>query len=258
MGKKLGLAPLGGTGNYSEALETWEYFVLNKNYPPGTFMVTPFESDRNQGHVAMVSTAEDENNEQYLLQSHTGDWIANDWTWGLPGVTERDTMAGFASASYAGLLPGIPVIDGFPGGTASPQAIAAWSAEYCAWWDLPRQLFVQASIPEVTALWTPDRGGYENIFDIPGMTYNVDYDSFGPVQQRLMFFPFPWNFETSLWTFCVRAWEEAPSPTPSENDADACAEWIANIQRPAEEYRGRYRYLDDGTDTHAWAMELIG
>ncbi len=167
-------------------------------------------------------------------------------------------MADFASASYAGLLSGIPVIDGFPGGTASPEDIAAWSAEYCAWRELPRQLFVQASIPEVTILWTSNRGGYENIFDIPGMSYNVDHDSFGPVQQRLSLFPFPWNFETSLWTFCVRAWEEAPSTIPSENDAAGCAEWIANIQRPAAEYRGRYRHLDDGTDTHARAMELVG
>ena len=80
LGKKLGLSPIGGTGNYSDALETWEYFVLAKNYPPGTFMATPFESDRNQGHVAIVSTAEDSSNTQYLLQSHTGDWISEDWT----------------------------------------------------------------------------------------------------------------------------------------------------------------------------------
>ena len=199
--------------------------------------------------------------DQAIAQSDHSKGINSDGSYGWPGPNMDYTMAYTWNyidwPTWIGLVPGVPVLDGFPGYTASAEEIAKWCGDQMEFFGLPRQLFVQASIPEVTSIWVENRQ-YEDISDIPGMSYNVDYDSFGPVQQRLMYYPIPWNFEIAVWSFAQMALSMAPNPMPSEADADGCAEWIADIQRPAEQYRGRYRRLDDGTDTHAWAMELVG
>jgi hypothetical protein len=199
--------------------------------------------------------------DQTIAQSDHSKGINSDGSYGWPGPNMDYTMAYTWNyidwPTWIGLVPGVPVLDGFPGYTASAEEIAKWCGDQMEFFGLPRQLFVQASIPEVTSIWVENRQ-YEDISDIPGMSYNVDYDSFGPVQQRLMYYPIPWNFEIAVWSFAQMALSMAPDPMPREADADGCAEWIADIQRPAEQYRGRYRRLDDGTDTHAWAMELVG
>lgn len=245
-----GLSPIGGTPAYAEALgwdaSVWEYVNSLKRYPPFTVFVNDdvdWTGDRS--HMAVMLQ------NQRLIESDS---------WG--GVhTQHDLPACdyYNNFYYAGLLGDMPVFAGFPGYSASPRSLAAWIAEVCAtvnsWWDvdIPGVLPVMASIPELTSIWVEDRG-VDDIRDLRGYSYAVDYDSFGPWQQRLMFFPFPWDFAAALWTFIMRALDEYPGD--GTRDPDALAEWCANIQKPAEQYRGRYRYLDDGTDVYAWASDL--
>jgi hypothetical protein len=263
------VAPIGGTGYWNSAvgMGSWEFYEkpnIDKNYPPGCFGVTPYISDDQQGHVQMVATGAvilgpASWGDQTMAQSDHSKGVNSDVSYGWPGPNMDYTMAwtwnNIDWPTWIGLVDGVPVLDGFPGYTASAKEIAKWCGDQMEFFGLPRQLFVQASIPEVTSIWVENRQ-YEDISDIPGMTYNVDYDSFGPVQQRFQYYPFPWNFEMAVWSFAQVALSMSPAPMPT--DADGCAEWIADIQKPAEQYRGRYRRLDDGTDTYAWAMQLVG
>ena len=59
------------------------------------------------------------------------------------------------------------LVDGVPGCAASAKEIAKWCGKQVKWFGLPRQLFVQASIPEVTTIWADAR---DDIRDVPDMT----------------------------------------------------------------------------------------
>lgn len=267
------LSPIGGTGYWNAAVgghnAVYEQPNVSKNYPPGSFGVTPYISDNVQGHVQMVATFAPPSGggwgEQYIAQSDHADGNSADFSIGWPGPNWNRTMGWTWSnidfPTWIGLIDGIPVLDGFPGYNGYIEDIAKWTAEQMEFFGLPPQLFVQCSIPELTTIWSESgREKYPDIRQIPGYSYAVDHTSYGPAQQLWDYYPFPWDFATSVWSFAAMALRAdiCPNPMPDATDADGCAEWIADIQRPYEAYRGRYRYLDDGIDTHAWAMSLIG
>jgi hypothetical protein len=127
--------PIGGTTDYASALGSdgsgnWEPFNINKNYPPGVFLVSPYTSETYQGHNARVYSWEDSSRNQYMAQDDAGDgtWWEGGWLWGSPGFNYKRTMAqthAFSGFVWAGTLPGVPLLDGYPGDTATAEELAA-------------------------------------------------------------------------------------------------------------------------------------
>ncbi len=251
LGKKFGTVPPGGTSDWGNAIANWEYFSLNKNYPPGTFLVCPFSDDINQGHVALTSTAEDANSNQWILQSDHSSGISDDGYWGWPGINEDWTMAqtqSWANFVWAGYIEGSPVLDGFPGYTASGRDIAKWCTDCMDFFGLPRYYFVMCSMTELTTIWTDDRPAAD-IRVLDGYSYAVDYDSVGPAQQRPAWWPLPWDFSTAVWSFSqamLRYLGGSAAPTDQVGSAQA----IQGVQQSA---------FSDGSNyaqNYEWAMEL--
>jgi hypothetical protein len=249
--KKFGISPPGGTSDWGNAITNWEYFNLNKNYPPGTFLVCPFSDDINQGHVALTSTAEDTNHNQWMLQSDHSMGVSGDGYWGWKGVNEDWTMAQTQSWSnfiWAGYVDGIPVLDGFPGYTAPGRLIAEWCADCMDFFGLPRHYFVMCSMAELTTIWTDDRPATD-IRVLEGYSYAVDHNSVGPAQQQTDWWPLPWDFPTAVWSFSQamkRYLDGSATPTDQWGSAQA----IQGVQQSA---------FSDGSNYarhYEWAIEL--
>jgi hypothetical protein len=203
--------------------------------------------------VVIVTTPEDlRTRNQWLLQSDTIEGVSADGLMGKPGVNEKRTMAQtqlWANFIWAGLLPGIPVLDGFPGYTASPQELADWTAEVMDWFGLPRYLFVNCSLTELTPIWNENRT-HRDIRAIPGYTVPVDAHSQGPAQQQYDWWPFPYDFPTAVWSFATAMRAAMPDPVPT--DKWGTARWIQAVQRSAFAEGSNYAAKFD------WAVELVG
>lgn len=222
-----GLPPVGGTPDYAYQIGPywWEYLQNPaKQYPPGTYLVNDnVTAWEDHSHVAIVSTWD-----QWVLQSDN---------YQGRGVHETEHVADahqYNTFYYAGLLPDQPVLDGFPGYSASAEDIARWTGDVMEFFGLPRQLFVQCSLPELTTIWIGRPTA--SIWDLPGFSTAVDNDSYGPVQQRISYYPFPWNFETAVWSFAQQALANAPSF--DTGTAEGYGEWIQAVQGSA--YPDRY------------------
>jgi hypothetical protein len=135
----------------------------------------------------------------------------------------------------------------YPGDAASREAIAQWMAHNVALAALPRELPVMAALVE---------SGMRNL-QIP------DVDSAGYFQMRVgiwntgAYAGFPGRPDLQLQWFIdqasqvrrVRIAAGAPDPAAVET---AWGAWIADVQRPAEQFRGRYQLR------LAEARELVG
>jgi NlpC/P60 family len=131
-----------------------------------------------------------------------------------------------------------PVPDGYPGDEASQAKIGAWMASEAQKRELPPELPVMAALVE---------SGMQNL---PG----GDADSAGFFQMRVSI----WNTgdyagyterpEKQLDWFLDHA-EEVKAQRVARGlptDPDHYGEWIADVERPAAQYRGRYQLqLDD-------------
>ena len=145
--------------------------------------------------------------------------------------------AGAAGRSGAAVdLTGVP--GGYPGDDAPKEQIAAWMAAEAKKRGLPAQLPVMAALVES---------------NLTNVNFG-DADSLGYFQMRV-----------SIWNRRVRRLRRRPreagrlvprhrrtrqGPTPrrgqSITDPNQFGEWIADVERPAEQYRGRYQLkLDD-------------
>lgn len=251
--------PHGGTTDYCSALGSdgtgnWERFKIQKNYPPGVFLVSPFTSDQYQGHNAMVLAWEDSSHNQYMLQSDAGDGVSDDWNWGWPGLNEKRTMAetdNFSGFLWAGTLPGVPLLDGCPGTKADGKALALYSAEVMDWYGLPRHYFANACLTENKPVMDPDRQ-YEDINEVPGYWTPVVDDSYGPLQMRHEYWPLPWNFECSVLCFAQAIYAAYGTDVP--DDQEGTSQTIQSIWKSFDstDSKSDSNYVEQ----YAWAVEL--
>jgi hypothetical protein len=144
--------------------------------------------------------------------------------------------AGVGAGQVADLVPGT---SGYPGDNAPKSAIARWMADEAQRRGLPRELPVMASLVESSL--HNDVGG--------------DRDSVGYFQMRTSIWDsgpyagYTHNPELQLKWFLDQA---VALKNDATTDPSQYGNWIADVERPAEEYRGRYQlHLDE-------ARQLLG
>lgn len=224
------LGPVGGTLAYGEFLDPRADYDPSRWYPVGTVCVQRYIEGVSEGHMGIVSNAN-----QLMLQSDA-----------YYGVNELKTAAaqhGYSPFDWAGWMPGMPNGDylpgwtasqgvaGYPGDEATPQQTAAWMgrvAEHI--YGLPAELPVMCSLVELTQGWT----GPGDVKDVAGYLYAVDYDSLGWFQQRPAA---GWGTpeqitdpEYALAAFLDAAWDAGPpggpltrrTPPPSASGSRTC------------------------------------
>jgi hypothetical protein len=135
-------------------------------------------------------------------------------------------------------LPPLPVdpANPYPGDGAPKEAIAAWMAHAAEQAGLPRELPIMAALVE---------SGLTNV-------QGGDRDSIGFFQMRTSFWNqgpyagYPQNPELQLKWFidqalAVKAKRVGEGNSAFLTDPAQWGEWIADVERPAEEFRGRYQ-----------------
>jgi hypothetical protein len=152
-----------------------------------------------------------------------------------------------ASAQDLAVTESCPATNIYPGDDAPKEAIADWMARGSIEAGMPGELPVMAALVE---------SGMQNLPD-------GDSDSAGYFQMRHRYFDegpyagYATNPDLQLKWFTdqaakVRAKRIADGRGDPALDEDEWGEWIADVERPAEQYRGRYQLrLDE-------ARELIG
>lgn len=231
------VAPIGGTGVWSSALEIWEETNINKNYPPGYFGVSPYVSEAvgQWGHLQMVWSGEAADGNQVIAQSDASNGLSADGYSGWPGPNLNYSMAWSFNnidwPAWMGLIPGVRPIDGFPGYGASAYEVVRWYRDVCEWWyGMPLIIPICCIAAELTTVVDPARTG--SIWDLRGYSDAVDHDSYGQHQQREQFYPCPWNFETAAWSFLAAVDKTLGSDSyPDPDDPRAVAELIQWTQR---------------------------
>ena len=143
---------------------------------------------------------------------------------------------GVGAGQVADLLPGT---SGYPGDNAPKSAIARWMADEAQRRGLPRELPVMAALVESDL--HNDVGG--------------DRDSVGYFQMRTSIWDsgpyagYTHNPELQLKWFLDQA---VALKNDATTDPSQYGNWIADVERPAEQYRGRYQlHLDE-------ARQLLG
>ena len=149
-----------------------------------------------------------------------------------------------AAAAPAATAAECPAENVYPGDTAAKPAIAAWMALAAARAGLPRELPVMAAL---------ESSGLANL-------KSGDADSVGYFQMRTgiwnqgEYAGYPEKPELQIKWFIdqARAVRQsrlaAGSPDPAADPA-RYGEWIADVERPAEQYRGRYQLrLEEARD----------
>ena len=117
---------------------------------------------------------------------------------------------------------------GYPGDNAPKEKIAAWMATGAGARGIPGELPVMAALVES---------------DLQNLDYG-DADSLGYFQMRTQYWDqgeyagYPDNPPLQLKWFVDYALKSSPADPA---DASGWGEWIANVERPAAQYRGRYQ-----------------
>jgi cell wall-associated NlpC family hydrolase len=131
---------------------------------------------------------------------------------------------GAHSAQDPGLL-------NYPGDDAVPQALAAWMGAHARQAGLPPELPVMAALTE---------SGLHNL------NYG-DRDSVGFFQMRLgiwntgAYSGYPHHPELQLQWFIEHALAARQADPALAQSPGTWGEWVANVEQPAAEYRGRYQ-----------------
>jgi hypothetical protein len=154
-----------------------------------------------------------------------------------------------AGSQGADIDPGI-VGTGYPGDSASPERIAAWMASQAQKRGLPSELPLMASLVE---------SGMKNLG-------GGDADSVGFFQMRVgiwnkgSYAGYPQRPELQLRWFLDNAVAVKRQRLAAGQPIDAqhYGDWIADVERPAAEYRGRYQLrLGDARGLLARANNLL-
>ena len=125
------------------------------------------------------------------------------------------------------------VAGGYPGDDAPKEQIAAWMAKQAEQRGLPAQLPVMAALVE-SNLSNVDYGDADSLgyFQMRVSIWERDYPGFADDPEKQV----DWFLDTA-----ERVKEQRLSRGQSITDPDQFGEWIADVERPAEQYRGRYQ-----------------
>ena len=262
----MNLDPIGGCGDYNGngPWYFWEPFNINKNYPPFTLLAAPYNGAviEQQGHVAIVSSWEDENHNQMMIQSDA--FSAWHGTWGEPGPNESRTMNdtdqelkeydGY-TFYWAGQIVDQPILDGFPGYQGSQgKERAMWTAECMA--ELGRDFgvvipgFYAANmiLAELPRCLDPN----EELYDIkllpgysPASPTEASDGRWGPAQLSANDWPIPWSFSFTVACLAralyTRAKSEGLGELPSaQQDAAETIQAVLQSNKTAADYAAQY------------------
>ena len=153
---------------------------------------------------------------------------------GVPGAAAATPTPGGAADVAAAAAPAGGGSGAYPGDNASKAAIAKWMGDLAEKRGLPRQLPVMASLVE---------SGVKNL------NYG-DADSVGFFQMRVgiwnqgAYKGFPEDPELQVKWFLDTAEQvkkQRVAAGKSISDPKQFGEWIADVERPAAQYRGRYQ-----------------
>ncbi len=128
-----------------------------------------------------------------------------------------------------------PVGD-YPGDTAPPEAIARWMGATAAEAGLPPELPVMASLVE-SGLRNLNYGDRDSVgfFQMRTGIWNTGVYAGYPTRPNLQM---QWFIDRAL---AVKADRIAGGNASFGSDPATFGEWVADIERPAEQYRGRYQ-----------------
>ncbi len=149
-------------------------------------------------------------------------------------VQDAPAPASASPVEAAAVLP--HASDAYPGDTATKEEIAAWMASQAQKVGLPRELPVMASLVE-SGLTNVQGGDRDSIGFFQMRTGIWDQGDYAGFQQRPEL-QLKWFIDHAL---AVKEQRLAAGEHGFEDDPSKWGEWIADIERPAEEYRGRYQ-----------------
>lgn len=139
-------------------------------------------------------------------------------------------------AGAAAAAPACPTANPYPGDDAGAQATAGWMARGAVAAGLPGELPVMAALVETGLRNLPDTGsGYAGFFQMS--TEYFDRGAYAGFQSRPEL-QLRWFTDTAVDVRERRLAAGRPDPLIDE---DSWGEWIADVERPAAQYRGRYQ-----------------
>lgn len=146
-----------------------------------------------------------------------------------PGTSRSDDAPAPSKVKVTGYDEAAAAKD-YPGDGAPKKQIARWMGDWAARSGLPRELPVMAALVESSLRNAPDG----------------DRDSVGYFQMRtsiwLEQYPgYPSRPARQLKWFITKALEVQNGRQALVRDSSRWGEWIADVERPARQYRGRYQ-----------------
>jgi cell wall-associated NlpC family hydrolase len=158
---------------------------------------------------------------------------------GHPADAAAGGSSGSAAADVASSIPAGP--DAYPGDNAPKEQLAAWMARAAHKAGLPGELPVMAALVESTLHNHPggdaDSAGFFQMRQ--GIWDKGEYAGF----QHKPELQLKWFIDHAL---AVKQQRIARGDSAFVNDPSRWGDWIADIERPAEQYRGRYQlHLDE-------------
>jgi len=149
------------------------------------------------------------------------------------------------AADAAAAVPDVP--DAYPGDGASREQIAAWMSAEAKKAGLPGELPVMASLVE-SGLTNVQGGDRDSIGFFQMRTGIWDEGAYAGFEQHPEL-QLKWFIDQAV---AVRDQRLRSGDEGFINDPSRWGDWIADVERPAEEYRGRYQLrLDE-------ARQLLG
>jgi hypothetical protein len=148
---------------------------------------------------------------------------------GAYGAPQQAELAGQAAGGSLEPIGSGPLP--YPGDNAPKAEIARWMGELAARHGLPRELPVMAALVE------------SSLHNDPG----GDRDSVGYFQMRTSIWDngpyagYPQNPQLQVKWFIDQALRVRRSNPSLASESSQWGEWIADVERPAEEFRGRYQ-----------------
>jgi hypothetical protein len=156
-----------------------------------------------------------------------------------PADAASGGSTGSSAADVASSIP--PGPDAYPGDNAPKEQLAAWMAREAHKAGLPAELPVMAALVESTLHNHPggdaDSAGFFQMRQ--GIWDKGEYAGF----QHKPELQLKWFIDHAL---AVKQQRIARGDSAFVNDPSKWGDWIADVERPAEQYRGRYQlHLDE-------------
>ena len=155
---------------------------------------------------------------------------------GAPSARAQDSGGGMPAPDFSEPCPAV-----YPGDDAEKARIARWMARGAADRGLPHELPVMAGLTE-SGLQNLRGSSFAGFFGMSRSLNTGDYRGFPrnpDLQMR-------WFTDTAMLVRQRRVAEGRPDPA---DDPASYGSWIADVERPARQYRSRYQtHLEEARD----------